>query len=59
MGKNSGCGCACLKVVYSPRKHENGTIEENWKCELCGSSFIREVLVPDTEKQTKGGNDSE
>ena len=45
------CYCACLKVKYDPQHNKDGGISERWRCELCGSDFVRGDFLRDARAQ--------
>jgi len=49
--------CACLRVVYSPLTHDDGTKSERWVCESCGAVFVRQnhLLAMQSERDIERG----
>ncbi len=37
----SESACACLQVKYSPIRNDNGSLTEDWQCELCHTRYTK------------------
>ena len=40
--------CACIRVKYEPDQldgRESGRLRESWRCEACGTRFVRELWL--------------
>lgn len=42
--ENQAC-CACSRVTYQPKSHDDGTMSEYWACDSCGTQFIKKFWL--------------